>query len=153
MTKPALSISKWFPTLALALLGLGVAGGGVAFAHGYKQKTIAIVHPWTRESAKDTRKASIGLKIENTSRKADRLLKAESAAAEHVDLQTDAGVALEEGIVIPGEQSVVLKPGGLHIELTGLKKPLVPYDTLPVTLILQNAGRIKIDVLVEEASP
>jgi len=36
--------------------------------------------------------------------------------------------------------------------LVGLKKGLTAYDTLPVTLVFQRAGRIKIDVLVEETS-
>ncbi len=146
-------MSKRGPALGLALVGLGAFGGAATLAHGYKQKSISIIHPWTRESAKDPRNAAIGLKIENTSRKADRLLKAESSAAEHVNLTTETGAELKEGIIIPGEQSVVLKPGAPHIQMTGLKKPLVPYDTLPVTLVLENAGRIEIDVLVEEASP
>ena len=49
----------------------------------------------------------------------------------------------------PGD-SVRLGPGGLHIMLIGLKKPLRAGARLPVTLSFENAGRHKVMALVRD---
>jgi periplasmic copper chaperone A len=49
--------------------------------------------------------------------------------------------------IAPGEEAS-FAPGGMHIMLMGLKKPLRPGDRLRVTLIFRTAGDIRIDVPV-----
>ena len=51
--------------------------------------------------------------------------------------------------VAPGEPTV-LKPGGLHIMLKGLKAPLAEGANFPLTLTFENAGSIEIQVKVQK---
>ncbi len=54
-----------------------------------------------------------------------------------LDLKTEAG------------KSVVLKPGGYHLMLTGLKAPLKQGDLLKLTLVFEKAGAIDLEATVQ----
>jgi copper(I)-binding protein len=46
---------------------------------------------------------------------------------------------------------VALKPGGLHIMMIGLKKPLEKGSHFPLTLTFEKAGKMTVEVTVEAA--
>lgn len=147
-----------FRLILLAAIAIPSISGGVT-AHGYKRKTLEIIHPWTSERAEaNGRDAIVGLSIRNSGKQAERLQYAISPIADSVELRPDpANGAIRPGAALtieikPG-QEVHLRPSGAHVRLIGLKKSLTPYDTLPVTLVFERAGRIAVDVLVEEATP
>ncbi len=50
---------------------------------------------------------------------------------------------------IKGGKSVVLKPGGYHVMLLDLKKPLKEGDLLNFTLTFEKAGDIEVEATVE----
>lgn len=88
---------------------------------------------------------------------ADKLIKAESAVAENVELHTvemKDGVMqmrpVEGGIDVPVNGTVELKPGGFHVMLIGLKQDLKPGATFGVKLTFEKAG-VK-DVVAEVRS-
>jgi len=54
-----------------------------------------------------------------------------------------ASLALDQG------KPVVLGPGGYHIMLTDLKRPLNQGDAFPVTLTFANAGQVTVQVAVQ----
>jgi hypothetical protein len=54
-------------------------------------------------------------------------------------------------IDVPANGSVELRPGGLHIMLIGLKQDLNDGDMVNLTLTLQNAGEIQLEVLVRQS--
>lgn len=135
----------------VALVVVTPALSGTAEAHGYKRKGIEVVHPWTSERAEADGSSIIGMKIKNASQQPDRVVAAESSLAERVEICAADGAPLKPGIPIPVGAAVDLKHGTLHLRMIGLKKSLTPYDTLPVVLELEKAGRISIDVIVEEA--
>jgi periplasmic copper chaperone A len=56
-----------------------------------------------------------------------------------------------ESIALPAGRSVELKPGGFHVMLLGVAKPLVPGDIVPLTLTLVDATgkRSTVDVKAE----
>ncbi len=56
---------------------------------------------------------------------------------------------LANGLPIPAGGSVALKPGGYHVMLIGLKKPLKAGDTFPLMLTFEKAGNISITVSVQ----
>jgi len=95
--------------------------------------------------------AIVCMDIRNSGAEADRLVSATSTIAERVEIRTSSE-PLPKGIEIAPRGRVDLTAKTQHLRLIGLKKSLTAYDTLPVTLIFQRAGRIKIDVLVEETS-
>lgn len=103
-------------------------------AHGVKTPTLEMVHPYALETGPGAASAAVYLTIESRSRKGDRL----------------------EGAVTPLAKSVEpngrvdLRRAGPHLLLIGLTKPLSAWDTFPLTLIFARAGRIEVEVLVEE---
>lgn len=53
-------------------------------------------------------------------------------------------------VEIPAGGSLTLEPGGYHIMLMDLAKPIESGDTIPVTLELENAGEIEVDATARE---
>jgi periplasmic copper chaperone A len=47
---------------------------------------------------------------------------------------------------------LILKRDGPHIVLTGVKKQLGAYDAFTMTLVFERAGKVEVEVQVEEAS-
>jgi periplasmic copper chaperone A len=87
----------------------------------------------------------------------DRLVGVATPAADATSLHTSMN---ESGIVrmrpveaIPLEpgKKVALEPGGLHIMLERLKRPLKEGDSFPLTLTFEKGGTRQLDVRVEKA--
>ena len=57
---------------------------------------------------------------------------------------------IEELVIEPGE-TVMLKPGGFHVMLMGLKKPLTKGTEFPLTLNFARAGDVTVTVHVKDA--
>lgn len=141
---------------ALALLLLALPAG-FASAHGVKRKTLSIDHPMTFEWKTVADTAAVYMTIVNTGKQPDRLLRAETPMATQVTLHVAGpsggpaevnATALE---LTPGAR-LALGPKGAKLRLHGLKRVPVAWDTFPMTLVFEKAGRIKVDVLVEEGS-
>ena len=60
-------------------------------------------------------------------------------------------------IDVPAGGTVELQPGGLHLMLMGLKKPLVAGQAFPLTLRFEKAGAVEVQMKVvapgTEAAP
>jgi len=132
--------------------------GGAASAHEYKLGDLTIEHPWARATIGQVPNGAAYMTITTHGRETDRLLAVECSVAKRAALHThlmEGGVMkmrpVEAVEIAPGEPTL-LKPGGLHVMLMGLKEPLVAETSFPLTLVFERAGRIEIDVLVEEAT-
>lgn len=138
-------------TLATVLVGLA----GTTLAHDYKSGDLAIDHPWARATAASQGNGASYMSITNNGA-ADRILAAETPAADRAELHThgmdDAGVMRMrevEAIDLPAGETVELAPGGLHIMMFDLAEPLVEGATFPLTLTLEQIGKIELEVQVE----
>ena len=138
--KPAL------PVLCIALLLASAAAAQVRVEAVWARPTIA--------------GQSVGggyLSMHST--RADRLLGASTPAAGRVEMHTMAmaGDVMQmrqlDAIDLPAGQKVELKPGGLHLMLLDLKRPLVAGSKLPLTLRFEKAGDVKVDVAVTPKAP
>jgi copper(I)-binding protein len=56
-----------------------------------------------------------------------------------------------DGIDIPAEGTVTLEPGGYHVMLIDLAKPLAAGETFDLTLTFENAGEQVVTVTVRDA--
>jgi len=56
---------------------------------------------------------------------------------------------LEKGLVIAPGKTVKLAPGGYHLMLVDLKRPLKQGDKLPITLDFEKAGHVKLSLEVQ----
>ena len=51
---------------------------------------------------------------------------------------------------IPAGSDLVLNADGPHLLLTGFKQKLNAYDSFSLTLVFEKAGRVVVEVMVEE---
>lgn len=140
--------------LAPALV-LGAMASG-ALAHGYQTRTLAIQHPWSRETAPGQTVGGGFLTITNKTAVEDRLVSGTTPVAAEVQLHTmtmDGGVMrmrqVQGGIAIPAKGQLELKPGSFHVMFMGLKRPLRQGERFPVTLRFQRAGRVTVQFAVQ----
>lgn len=119
---------------------------------------IEVGDAWSRATAPSAPAGAVFVELMNHGDKADLLVGAKSDVAEQVQLHThlmDKGVMkmrrVEAFEVAPGAPTV-LQPGGNHIMLIGLKRPLVEGETFPVTLTFRDAGEIEVQATVGSAA-
>lgn len=103
---------------------------------------------------------AVYMRIVNQGTKDDRLVGVRTSAAARAMLhatETSDGIArmrhLDDGIPLPAGGTAVLAPGGDHIMLMGLSRPLADGGTLTVTLVFAVAGELTIDVPVRIGPP
>jgi len=136
--------------LAIAAPAFGPAP---ARAHDYRAGDLAIAHPWARATTADVGAGYLG--ITNGGSQPDRLLGATSPVARVVELHTmsmTAGVMrmrpVAEIVIAPGA-TLQLRPGGLHMMIVGLSRPLRRGERVPVTLRFERAGSVAVELAVE----
>jgi copper(I)-binding protein len=127
-----------------------------ATGHSHKKKNLEIVHPWTSETVqKEATTARVFMTIRNSGRLPDRLISASTAHAEKVELATGEDAAKDGGSAAPFSiapgKALVMGAKGQHLVLTGVKKALNAYDGFKLALVFEKAGRVVVDVMVEEA--
>jgi hypothetical protein len=117
---------------------------------------IAVHEPWAR-AALQGRTSAAYMTVENGTDTIDRLVSASSPVARVVELHThlmDGGVMRMRPVtaieVNPGEPAM-LRPGGLHIMLIDLARPLRAGETIPLTLRFERAGEMTVEVPVQPA--
>ncbi len=125
----------------------------LGLAHEYEASGVTVAHPWARATPGG---ATIGAAyVEIKAKDADTLVAASSPVAARVEIHThsmDDGVMKMrklDKLAIPAGGSALLKPSGDHIMLFDLKAPLKEGDLLPITLVFEKAGEIKIDATIE----
>ena len=128
-------------------------------AHDYSVGGIHVSHPWSLALPGVARNGAAYMTISNRGESIDRLIGASSPIAKHVSLH---GHTMKDGVmrmrpieaieVEPGTSSE-LAPGGLHIMLMELKKPLTAGMHFPLTLTFENAGMIALEIVVVEDPP
>ena len=145
--------------LMCLVMCLAAAGwSGAARPHDYGTGMLMIDHPWAPPTADTamgtgagTGTATAYLTIENSGQKDDTLLAvtipATVAGAAHL---SDASAIVAGGMTVPAGGRLVFEPGGRHILLTGLKRPLDTGMTFNGTLIFEAAGRIEVEFWVEQ---
>jgi copper(I)-binding protein len=117
--------------------------------------TLEISRPWARESTIVDGTSGGFFTVVNTG-DADRLLAASTDAAEKVEIHAIKVVGpdikmrpMENGLACPAGTTIVLKPRGYHLLMTGLKAPLVVGAKLPVTLTFEKAGSRTVELVIE----
>lgn len=150
-----MTVKSLLTVLVTALLLFG--NGTPAQAHEEKFDDLVISHPWSRATASNQKVGAVFLEVQTKTGRPDRLIGATTPDAESVEIHDHirSGDVMRmrriEGVDIPAEGSAVLKPGGKHLMLIGLKLPLFEETVFPMTLIFEEAGSVEIEVIVEAA--
>ena len=110
---------------------------------------------WARATSPGQKTASVYLEIVSS---ADAMLiGAKCAVAKSAQMhamRVDDGVIkmrAVQRIALPARKTVKLAPGGLHIMLAGVARPLVENETIPLELTIETSGGVtsKLGVQVE----
>ena len=131
-------------------VGLAFAAGAVSAQTG----RLEVDNAWARATPG---KSAIGAAyVTIRSPTADKLVAASSPIAKKAEMHTMSmeGMVMKmrpvAGIDLPAGQAVTLQPGGLHIMLVDLAKPLKAGQTFPLTLTFEKAGSKTVNVAVEK---
>jgi periplasmic copper chaperone A len=135
----------------LVIAGCLLISGAAAAQTGQ----IEVTDAWARATPGKAENGAAYLTIVTPA--ADKLVAISTPAAKKTGLHTmtmDGGVMKMrplDGLDVPANQPVTLKPGGIHIMLQGLNEPLQAGKSFPLTLTFEKAGQRQVEVAVEKA--
>ncbi|MDA1116832.1 MAG: copper chaperone PCu(A)C [Proteobacteria bacterium] len=117
---------------------------------------MSVEQPWSRATPPGATIGAGFMQLKNAGGTAQRVVGASSPVAGRVEMH----VTTREGDVmkmrqvqafdIPAGGSFELKPGGVHLMLVDLRRPLNKGEKVPLTLKLEKGGELKVDLTVEE---
>lgn len=143
---------KYLIQMTVAVL-LG-AFSTAATAHDYTLGDLKIDHPHARVTIPG-RPAAGYMMIHNTGDKDDAVISASSPMADKIELHTHLmennvmKMRPVEKVAVPAKGMAEFKSGGFHLMIFGLKHQMKAGDALPVTLVFEKAGSLKLDFKVE----
>jgi hypothetical protein len=117
---------------------------------------LTVTSAWARATPPGISMGVVYFHLENGSTKSDRLLKlktsvAASAGVHRTEIVGDVARMREVAVlhVAPGEK-IEFAPGGYHVMLMGLKKPLVAGKTFELELVFEVAGPRRVVVSIRD---
>jgi len=115
---------------------------------------IEIREPWVREVPPVSKMSALFMKIVNRGDTDDRLIGVRTPVSQYAEIHR---MIMEQGMMkmrkmdyleVPAGKEVQLKPGGIHIMLIDLKKPLKKGQKIEVEMIFEKSGKITLKVPV-----
>jgi hypothetical protein len=117
---------------------------------------VSVAQPWSRATPPGA-KIGVGfMRLKNAGSAAARVIGASSPVAGRVEMHvtTRDGDVMKmrqvQSFEIPAGGSFELKPGGAHLMLMGLARPLNKGERVPLTLKIQRGGELQVELTVEE---
>lgn len=115
---------------------------------------IQILDPWVQAAPPNAKVLAAYMEIKNAGGNPRILVNVTSPAFDEVGIHRSMMhgnmVHMEQlnDLTIPPRASETLKPGGLHLMLTGVKKPLKIGDQVPLTLTFRSGEKIEVKAVV-----
>ncbi|MEP6678781.1 MAG: copper chaperone PCu(A)C, partial [Betaproteobacteria bacterium] len=143
-------------------MGVALAGalaGGAAAAHDFALKELRVGHPYARATPPGARAGGAYFTVENRGAQDDRLIAVASPVAAAAEIHS---MAMEGNVMrmraagaidLPAGARIALQPGGFHVMLLDLKRPLVAGERIPLTLTFERAGALEVILAVESMVP
>ena len=106
---------------------------------------VAITRPWVRATAPGQKVAAAYMEIKSTGPATLISVASPVAGMAEVHETTMENGMMKmrpvERLALPAGKTVELKPGGYHIMLMGVARPLKPGDTVPISLTIETPDR------------
>jgi copper(I)-binding protein len=115
---------------------------------------VEVENAWSRATPPGAKVAAGYLTIRNKSASPDRLVGASTAIAARVETHVleKQGEVMRmrevKGYDVPAKGSFELKPGGAHLMLVDIKRPLKAGEKISMVLRFEKAGEVKTDLEV-----
>jgi copper(I)-binding protein len=125
-----------------------------AQAADYRAGSLVVAQPWARATPPTATVGAVYLSMTNVGSKADRLIAISSPVARAVEMhesRTVQGMVQMRAVAsvdCPPGVTVKVEPGGLHIMLLDLSRPLTPGLEFPLSLHFRDAGVVTVQVHV-----
>ncbi len=142
-----------------AVRAVAMAAALAGFSLSVHAAGVSVEGAYARPSLGAARNSAAYMTLKNDADAPDRLIRAESDVAAQVSLHThlmkkvDGKVIMQmrpvRDMPIPAHGETKLHPGGLHIMLIGVKKPLKPGDSFSLRLIFEHAAPVTVQVPVK----
>jgi copper(I)-binding protein len=117
---------------------------------------VTVEQPWSRATPPGS-KIGVGfMRLKNAGAAAERVVGASSPVAERVEMHvtTREGDVMKmrqvQSFEIPAGENFELKPGGAHLMLVDLGRPLHKGERVPLVLKLETGGEVNVELLVQE---
>ncbi len=146
------SLTRLMTVLSVALLP------GFALGHDYLLGDLHIAHPFAAATSASAMAGAGYVTILNSGSTDDALIAVEAAYPRvmmHDSVVVDgvASMIALDRVDVPAGASVSFAPGGKHIMFMGLDgNPLDVGETVPATLVFENAGRVDVVFNVEDVT-
>jgi hypothetical protein len=148
--------------LVLSALVIFMTYSGLSFAHEHKQAKgkVTVENPWARATFALAKTGAVYLSIDNQSENNLKLLSVSvdstvaSDAQLHETLMEEEMMQMREatdGFEIPSGSTLEFSPGGKHIMLMGLEKPLTTGEQFVLSLRFENSKVIRVPIGVKDA--
>jgi copper(I)-binding protein len=151
------SQSVKYKVLLMLALTMLLSIGARVHAQNLVVNSIVVEHPWARATPVGAVTGAAYVTIINRGAISDRLIGASTPAAEKVQFHQetdDNGVMRMRELAVvdigPGD-TLIFKPGGVHIMMVGLKLTLKEGQTFPLTLEFAKAGKIDLEIPIAKA--
>ena len=138
------------------LLCMGTASAGAQSHNEISEKEchhnltgVKIQNVWARATPGKLTNGAAYLTIHNKGSEADRLMFVRSGAAERIEIHTHTMDKIVmrmrqiDGVDVLPRTSVVFKPGGYHLMLIGLHKPLRKGEHFWAEFVFKRSGSLK----------
>lgn len=116
--------------------------------------------PWARLGTGGEDLVGGYLTIVNTGGERDRLLSASSPAAGVVEIHAIRVIGpamrmrpLADGLALPADTTIELRPRGYHLQFRELRDRVVVGTRLPVALVFERAGTVDLSLEVTDRGP
>jgi periplasmic copper chaperone A len=140
--------------LGIALVATA-AFTGIAHGADARAGSIVVSDAWARPTAAGMPMGVAYFLVRNDGATPDAIVSASTPAAAHVEIHQTTlsdGMArmrpLQE-IAVPARGKVAVSPGGIHLMLVDLVKPLTAGTRVPLVLQFRRAGRVEVQLAVE----
>ncbi len=153
---PAMLTGRLALFAAAAVLA-GIVTTVPAAAQDFTAAHLIIAGNWSRPTPPGAAVGVAYLTIMNTGALPDRLIGASTPISAQAQLHAtrDVGGTMQmrrvSVLLLPPGKTVLIAPGGLHIMLLGLKKPLIGGTRFPLTLRFEHAGSLTVEITVRAA--
>ena len=131
----------------------GMTAAAMAMAKDVRVGSLALSGGWARATPKGAPTGAGYVTITNHGSTADRLTGVATPVAERAEIHTMSMIdgvmkmkKLDGGVQIPAGETVMLKPGGVHLMFIGLGAPVPEGAKVAVTLTFEHAGDVTLEL-------
>ncbi|MFN7065307.1 MAG: copper chaperone PCu(A)C [Aquificaceae bacterium] len=116
------------------------------------QPKIEVKDAWVREVPPTSKMSAAYMIIENGGKEVDKLVDVSSNASQITEIHetVEGKMRRVKVLEVPAGSKVELKPGGYHIMLINLSRPLKEGDKVEMTLKFEKSGEVKVQAPVRK---